>query len=426
MRLIERDLKNKILPWMDRDEIIVIIGSRQVGKTTLVRLLLNDIPEGQKAYFDLEDMNILGIMNQGPHAFVNYLRLLGYPPEKRVVVALDEIQYIDNPSNFLKIIHDHHPNIKLIVSGSSTLEIRQKFKDSLAGRKVVFELDSLNFLEFLRFKGDSIARIKENIGTIQDILENRFNPSSGLVKNELLPYLYEYLVFGGYPKVSQSDDMKLKVSILNEIYSSYVRKDIKDIANIEDILAFNNLLKLLSAQAGNMVNINEISGTLGINVATAKKYLFLLENTFIVSLLNPYFKNKRKEISKMPKVYLLDNGLRNTALSNFQLFGGRGDEGLLFENYVFSELKKRFQVNKELFYWRTIAKAEVDFILNINNRIVPIEAKAHEMKQPALTRSFRSFIDSYKPDAGIVVNQSFSGTMEYGGCKIYFVPAYGI
>lgn len=426
MMIIERDLKDKILPWMDRDEVILIIGSRQVGKTTLVRLLLDDIPEGQKVYFDLEDLNTLGILNQGPAAFVNYLKLLGYSTEKKVVVALDEIQYLENPSNFIKIIHDHYPNIKLIVSGSSTLEIRQKFKDSLAGRKIVFELDSMSFREFLRFKGDSVVRIKEGVGTIHDILEGRFNSSSGLVKNELLPHLYEYLVFGGYPKAAQINDMNLKVSILNEVYSSYVRKDIKDIANIEDIFAFNNLIKLLSAQAGNMVNTNEIAGTLGINAATVKKYLFLLENTFIASLLNPYFKNKRKEISKMPKVYLLDNGLRNASLSSFHLFDGRSDRGVLFENYIFSELKRRYRINEEFFYWRTIAKAEVDFILNVNNRIVPLEVKAVEMKSPALTRSFRSFIDSYKPDAGIVVNLSFSGVMEYGGCKIYFVPAYGI
>lgn len=424
--IIERDIKKKILPWIDRDEIIVIVGSRQTGKTTLIKLLLNKIAERQKIYFDLEDLNILSICNQGPEKFINYLKLSGYSPDKKIIVALDEIQYLKDPSNFLKIIHDHYPSIKLIVTGSSSLDIKQKFKDSLSGRKIVFELDTLSFSEFLRFKGEGVVKIKRNIGCIADILEQKFDSSISLVGKDLSPNLYEYLTFGGYPKPAQADNIELKSGILNEIYSSYVRKDIKDIAKIEDIFAFNNLLKLLSAQTGNMLNINEVSGTLGINVVTVKKYLFLLENTFIISLLTPYFKNKRKEISKMPKVYFLDNGLRNTALSNFQLFEGRVDAGALFENFIFSELKKRFRINEELFYWRTLARAEVDFILNIRNRIVPIEVKAVKIKSPVLSRSFRSFIDSYRPELGVVVNMSLSAVVEYSRCKIYFVPGYGI
>ena len=153
-----------------------------------------------------------------------------------------------------------------------------------------------------------------------------------------------------------------------------------------------------------------------------KKYL----NTFIISLLRPYYSNKRKELSKMPKVYFHDIGLRNTILSDFNAAEGRVDAGVLLENFVFTELKKRYRVNEEFFYWRTLAGAEVDFVLNLSGRIIPVEVKATRMKSPAVTRSFRNFIAAYGPSTGIVVNLSFAGQVEIDGCRITFLPAFGM
>jgi hypothetical protein len=424
--VIPRELKERVVPWLTRDEIILIIGSRQVGKTTLLKLILEEISAKQKAYFDLEDLGMLDICNTGPENFVNYLRISGYDIGKKIVVALDEIQYLKNPSNFLKMIHDHYPSLKLIVSGSSTLDIKKKFTDALTGRKIVFELDTLSFREFLHFRGQGAAGIKKNIGSVADTIDGRFNPSISLAERDLGPYMLEYLVWGGYPKAARVDDAELRSGILNEIYSGYVRRDIKDIARIDDIFAFNNLLKLLSTQAGNLVNINEIAATIGINALTVKKYLFLLENTFIISLLRPYYRNKRKELSKMPKLYFHDIGLRNTILSNFNAVEGRVDAGVLLENFVFTELKKRYRVNEEFFYWRTLAGAEVDFVLNLSGRIIPVEVKATRMKSPTVTRSFRNFIAAYRPSAGIVVNLSFAGQVEIDGCRVTFLPAFGV
>ncbi len=425
--IIERELQKRILPWLKRNEIIVITGSRQVGKTTLLKLILDGIKEKQKTYLDLEDLNILDVCNKGPDSFIKYLEYEGLSVNNKIVTALDEIQYLENPSNFLKIIHDHHPEIKLIVSGSSTLEIKQKFKDSLAGRKAVFELDTMSFLEFLKLRDEKAYHLKKKLGDITSIIRNsKIDSSIMLLQKKMMPYLCEYLTFGGYPKAVQEKNSDIKKAIITEVYSSYVKKDIKDIARVDDIYAFNKLLKLLASQAGNLLNINEVASTIGINILTAKKYLFLLENTFIIALCSPYFRNKRKEISKMPKIYFMDIGMRNAAISNFQWFEGRVDTGALFENFVFLELKKRFGTNEDLFYWRTLAKAEVDFVLNIDNELIPVEAKATELRTLAISRSLRSFIDTYKPAKAVVVNLAFAGEMKHNGCRIFFIPAYAI
>ncbi len=126
MRLIERDIYPHLKSWIARPEIIVITGSRQVGKTTLLKMILDELPEGQKLYLDLKDLRILEISDSGIDAFINYLTLNGYKPPLRFYVGIDDIQYLSNPSNFLKLLNDHHPALKLIVSGSSTMEIKQK------------------------------------------------------------------------------------------------------------------------------------------------------------------------------------------------------------------------------------------------------------------------------------------------------------
>jgi len=317
--LFKRDLLDTIVRFLGGREIIVITGMRQVGKTSLIRLLLEKLDDCQAFFLDLEDFNLLDICDQGPDALVAYLKLLGADFSSRTVVAIDEIQYLKNPTNLLKLLHDHHLELKLIVSGSSSLEIRSKFKDSLAGRKAIFELDTLNFAEFLLFRDQRAASIKQNAGSLGDIIiSGTLNEASGMAKNHLAIHLADYLIWGGFPGVTLHADALTKESMLRDIHTSYIRKDIKDIAAIEDISGYNRLLQLLAGQSGNLVNINELSATVGLSVNTVRKYLFLLEQTFIITLLRPYHSNQRKELTKMPKVYFNDIGLRNVAIGNLR------------------------------------------------------------------------------------------------------------
>jgi len=423
--LNKRLLLDKLIRFMDGPEVIVITGMRQVGKTSLIRLLLDSLPaDSQYFYFDLEEMNILEICNKGPDSFVAYLTLLGANFSRRVVVAIDEIQYLENPSNLLKLLHDHHPNIKLLVSGSSSLEIRSKFSDSLAGRKALFELDTLSFLEFLRFRDGQALQVKENCGSLFSTVAQGLNEYAELATGILTPHVMDYLTWGGFPGVTLHPQAEQKLSLLRDIHSSYIRKDIKDIANIEDIMGYNRLLQLLAGQCGNLVNINELSGTVGLSINTVKKYLFLLEQTYVMSLLRPWHTNQRKELTKMPKVYFNDIGLRNIARG--MMAPSTAVDGAQIENFVFSELKKQFIPNETLFFWRTTGGAEVDFVAIENGTPLPIEVKEGVLKRPSVSRSLRSFINAFSPPVAVVVNGGLSGSMTIDKTLVHFVPLFAL
>ena len=397
---------------------------RQVGKTSLMKLIFESLTGEQTYYFDLENFDHLGLCNKGTAAFINYLTLMGADLSKRVYAAIDEIQYLKNPSNFLKLLFDHQPNIKLIVSGSSSLDIKTKFQDSLAGRKIIFELDPLSFEEFLIFTDEPAAKIKREIGGFINAIEGNLKDGIPLVGHHFAERLQEYLTFGGYPGAALQTDMETKKAILRDIHTSYVRKDIKDIGRIDDVYAFNHLLQILAGQAGNLLNVKEISATVGLSVNTVKRYLFLLENTFVITLLRPYHSNKRKELSKMPKIYFHDVGLWNTVRSSCDVSGQAA--GAAVETFVFSELKKRFIPNEELFFWRTTTGAEVDFVIRHGGQIYPLEVKASELKKPAVSRSLRSFIDANHPEKALVINRTLFHIEHVNGTEVIFLPLFAL
>lgn len=423
--LNKRLLLPTIVRFLDGSEVIVVTGMRQVGKTSIIRLALESLPEGsQSFYLDLEDMNLLSVCNKGVDALIGYLKLLGADFSSRVVVVIDEIQYLENPSNLLKLLHDHHPHIKLMVSGSSSLEIRSKFSDSLAGRKVLFELDTLSFKEFLLFRDPNALRVKDNAGSLADTVSKGPNEYATFASAILAPHLADYLAWGGFPGVTLYGDAERKQALLRDIHTSYIRKDIKDIANIEDIMGYNRLLQLLAGQCGNLVNVNELSATVGLSINTVKKYLFLLEQTYIMTMLRPWHSNQRKELTKMPKVYFNDIGLRNIARGAIQ--PTYLPDGAQIENFVFCELKKHFIPNESLFFWRTAGGAEVDFIVIQDGKPLPIEVKEGALKRPAVSRSLRSFISAFSPAAAVVVNSSLSCSMTIDETIVHFVPLFAL
>ena len=432
LNLLPRKQTKAICKWLYDDIIILLVGSRQVGKTSLMHLLKGilgkeGISKEHIFFFDLEDINLLSICNEGPDNFINFLESKGVKRDNKYFIFLDEIQYLENPSNFLKIIVDHYKNLKLIASGSSSLEIRQKFKDSLAGRKIVFEIFPLDFSEFLIFKGkDDLHRLlSEN--NIFSLLNNNKIPDIGQLKfyfRELTDLYEEYVIYGGYPRITLEKDHSKKEAYLQDIYNSYVRKDIKDIIRIDNVSAFNRLIQILALQIGNLVNLNELSRDLGIARETLERYLFLLENTFIIKLFPPFYTNKRKEIVKMPKIFFDDTGLRNLAINNFAGPETRPDKGQLTENAVFSQLTKNLTYQEELFFWRTQSGNEVDFILGKNHPI-PIEMKYQTIHKPQVPSGIRSFIKDYSTEMAIVLTRnSCLKDIPFNGSKVFFYPCW--
>ncbi|MDP1845381.1 MAG: ATP-binding protein [Candidatus Moranbacteria bacterium] len=378
--LYKREVIREIEKYLFTDDIVVLHGARQVGKTHIL-YFLDELLKKQKkqtAYIDLEDSRYVSILDAGVNSFINLLEEEGlFDREKsakkkeKIFVFIDEIQYLKNPSSFLKLIADHHKNIKLIVSGSSSFEIKDKFSDSLVGRTVNFEIFNLSFSEFLLFKNYHFQR--EKIYTKKKT-------------DELKDFFREYVLFGGYPKIVLAPQTGKKEKYLQQIIDTYIRKDIRDLADIKDIDKFNKLLEVLASQSGNMLNVTELSNTCKIAKSTVERYLFIMENTYVIKLVHPYSKNIRSELFKVPKIYFYDTGLMQILwLKNLQ----KEIIGNVFETSIFSELVKIYDKDAVL-YWRTKDKKEIDFIVRKNSSYIPIEAKLNfNQFNPAAIRYFQ-------------------------------------
>lgn len=377
--LYKRKITDEILKFIDLEEIIVLHGARQVGKTHILLWLENYLKDKKEDvyYMDLEDSRYKKILDLGVDEFIMHLKEEGHfsQTDKKIFVFIDEIQYLKNPSEFLKLIADHHKNIKLIVSGSSSFEIKSKFKDSLVGRTINFEIFNLSFEEYLMFK------------------KYHYEPNAKITKKKLeeLKLLYkEFVLFGGYPKIALINEIDLKEKRLQQIIDTYVKKDIKELANVDNVESFNKLLEVLASQSGQLVNIKELSNTCNLSVPTIEKYLFILEQTYIIKLVKPYSKNIRSELSKMPKVFFYDSGLMQLLwLKSLQ----KEIIGNVFETSIFSELVKKYGRDK-IYYWRTKDKKEIDFIIMDKNKIIPVEVKINFNK--VSLSAIRYFLENYK------------------------------
>ncbi len=380
MEMKERKILKNIKSFLDMDEILVIQGARQVGKTTLMKMLIEDlkkkgVSESQIMYLDLEDINLLSLCNQGVNETISYVKSRTSGKGK-CFIFIDEIQYLDNPSGFLKLFYEHYRNdYKLIVSGSSSFEIRKKFKDSLVGRIIVFELYGLDFEEYLHFKGKTY---------------NLKNLKSSLAQKELIGLFKEYLIYGGYPRVALIDNITQKETYLKQVINTYLKKDIRDIGDIRNVQKFNDLLLILSDQSGSLVNIDELANTIGIARETVYDYLFIMENTYIIKKIPPYHKNIRTELTKMPKIYFEDTGVLN-----FLRYGAFIEkiDGILFENGIFSIIRKNIP-GESIKFWRTTERQEIDFIIDVPSKpIMGFEVKLRYNRQPI--RNIVSFKKKY-------------------------------
>ena len=277
------------------------------------------------------------------------------------------------------------------------MELKAKLQDSLVGRKVAFKIAPLCFEEFLQFKKAGIL----------DYYDHENIPAT--VQNEFKKYLDEYLIFGGMPKVALTPDYEDKKILLKNYVNDYINKDIRYIGKIDNLLKFNQLVKVLANQIGNLLNVNELSNTLGMTRLEIEKYINLLEYTFVLHKVTPYCKNIRSQITKMPKIYLFDLGIRNQILNNFVKPINRSDSGSLFENFIYLELKQG--VNEEdIYFYRTIHKAEIDFIFEKNGVVYPIEVKYKRLEKPTAIKVLGGFCKLSKINCprGYLVNLSLN------------------
>ncbi len=373
---ITRKIEPKLINHLKNKEYTIITGARQTGKTTILKSLYERIKKKENiaVFISLEDIDVLNSINKHPEEIFSIIPRPNGNTNKNnnsgnpYYLFIDEIQYANNPTNFLKYLYDTYGDkLKIIATGSSAFYMDKKFKDSLAGRKRIFELTTLSFDEWLLFQ-----KKNELIRELELIRENKEYVSTK--QRELTELFNIFIIYGGYPRIALEPDFQEKRILLKELKNSFLRKDI-DESGINQVEKFYILFSLLASQTGNLVNRNELAGTVGVDNKTIDKYLFVLQNSFHITLLKPFFSNLRKELTKMPKVFFNDTGMRNIILNRFYNFNNRDDNGALFENYIFNRLRE-ISDKENIRYWRTSDNKEIDFVVNESFN----KGKAYEVK----------------------------------------------
>ncbi len=412
---IKRKLETKILKYLNDREILAILGPRQSGKTTLIKKIHHGLEDS--IYLTFEDIEVLALFEEDIKGFIERYKNYKY-------IFIDEFQYSKSGGKNLKFIYDTYSNLKIIISGSSAMDLSIKAIKYLVGRVFVFELYQIDFDEFLSFKNEDLYVIYKNI-------KNKFNLQKGIfekfelhlsVQKEFLNLFEEFVIYGCYPRVIIEKDKEKKRTIIQNIYNTYFLRDVKDFLGIMDDFKLNKLIKLLALNIGNLIEYKHIGDESSYDFITLKRYLNFLEKTFIACFVKPYFVNKKKELIKNPKVYFFDLGLRNYIINDFNILENRVDKGFILENFIFNEfIKNNIKVN----FWRTVSKIEVDFITESNNTILPIESKFH-LSKPQVPDSLKSFIQEYNPKNAIVFNQSIIDKIKLNETEVCFVPHFVI
>ncbi len=350
-------------------KVLLILGARRVGKTTLLKSFLSQTNLKYKFVQgeDIFETEVLTSRNlQNLNSFVN-----GYD-----VLVIDEAQYINEIGLNLKMIVDANPDIYVIATGSSGFELQNRMGAPLVGR-----------LRKLLLYGFSMAE-----------LQQKFN------EFELKQNLENFMIFGMYPEIILSENKAEKVEHLTDLINSYLFKDIFVFEKIRKSSFLLNLTRLLAFQIGNLVSVNELAGKLSVNQRTVERYIDLLEKNFIIFRLYPLSKNPRKEINRKFKVYFYDTGIRNAVINLFMPLEARTDTGQLWENFIISELIKKQFYEKQIvfnFYWRNYNNAEIDFIEEREGNYYAFEIKYSKRN----ARISKDFIENYKPTQIYTINK---------------------
>ncbi|MFZ1791287.1 MAG: ATP-binding protein [Saprospiraceae bacterium] len=331
---------------------IILLGPRQVGKTTLIRTLIGD---EDVLFLDGDDVTVRNTLSQ-----INTQELKNLIGKNKIVF-IDETQRIENIGLTAKIIVDQIKDVQLILSGSSSFQINEEIQEPLTGRKWSFELYPITFKEW-----------ESSVGVLQ--------AKQGL---------NDRLIYGFYPDILNNPEDQTE--LIDELMDSYLFKDVLLYGKIKKSDSIFKLVQALAYQVGNEVNYNELSNLIGIDAKTVASYIDILEKAFVVFRLNSYSTNQRNEIKKGIKIYFFDNGVRNAIIKNFNDVDNRNDVGALWENFLISERWKQLQYSKSKatpYFWRTTQQQEIDYVEVSADEIKAFEFKWSNTKKGKISDTF--------------------------------------
>ncbi|MBI2644904.1 ATP-binding protein [Candidatus Uhrbacteria bacterium] len=321
--------------------VLVITGMRRTGKTTLLKRMLSEVRSENKAYFDLENVSDRDFFDRKNYDAILFdLEQRGLDTKKKLYLAIDEIQFLPNITSVIKYLYDHY-TIKFFVTGSSSYYLKNLFTQSLAGRKIVFELFPLDFGEFLTFK--NIAH-KEN-----RIFSHIFSRAE---YDRLHPYYEEFIEFGGFPEVMLTKNRDIKKELLRDIISSYINIDIQSLSDFRKGADVYNLVKILASRTATRLDYSKLAKLSGLARPTVESYIDFFEKTYLITRIPVFTRNTDREIVKARKIFFCDNGLMNILAEN--------SSGVKFENALFNQLRQRGDIR----YYALKNGSEIDFIFN--------------------------------------------------------------
>mgnify|MGYP000883091556 FL=1 len=366
---------------LHNDRALLIVGPRQSGKSTLAwRLLQSCSPN--ILYLNLEDP----LLRSALGGAIDLVALLRESYQFIKAVFLDEAQHLADAGLFVKGLVDAKPGIPVLVTGSSSFHLMSKTRESLAGRA-----DRLRLLPF---------SLKELL-----LHEKPANPIAS--KNHSKNIFARQMIYGSYPAVYLANDDQDRARLLSDLAEALILRDASDLFRIRRVDVFRKLLTLLARQTGSLVNFSELASICRVDAGTIHAYVEILEESHIVKVIRPFAGGKRRELTTSPKVYFVDNGIRNQLLNSFSTdISLRTDKGALMENWVFSELYKRLPLMASIHFWRSKAGGEVDFVVEQAGKLMALEVKAANLDRPRLSRSAHSFIEAYQPERFVVLNLS--------------------
>ena len=380
---IKRSYFDELWEERERAEVSILLGARQVGKSTLMRQMERRAKrEGLKtAFYDLEQPSDLNKLSGKPQNVIDTLT------EGADCVFIDEFHYLKNASKIFKAIYDSKRHVKIYASGSSSLEIHKHLKESLAGRFRKHMIFPLTVDEWGKVKGFQAG---------------------------------DYLIWGGLPGLIHEPGESDRLQLLENILSAYITKDIKGLIKEENIRSFNSLLYCLAQSQGSVVVASNLARETGLSESTVARHLEIMSQTYVLHGVQSYSTNLANELKKSRKYYLYDIGIRNMILKDVRNAADREDRGVLFESAVFYHLLSRLQPNMELRFWRTKKGDEVDFVL-IKNRVpTPVEVKS-KLKKTVVPKGMAQFMKRYpKVTEGIVYNDTVHENIVWENRKIYF------
>lgn len=351
MRNISRDLKLILDSKIGKGKVLLLIGPRQVGKTTLFKQMIKSLaPEKKVQFWNCDESDVRQFLSDG-----NLAKLKSFIGNSDFII-IDEAQRVKDIGLTIKLIHDNFTNVQLAVTGSSSLDLSNTINEPLTGRKFEYNLFPFSTNELV-LNSTMLEEAKQ--------LQNR-------------------LIYGFYPDVINNPGEEKE--ILTNIVNSYLYKDIFEFKEIRKSFVIEKLVQALALQVGSEVSFNELGNLLGIDTMTVQRYVDLLEKAYVIFHLRSYSKNVRNELKKSIKIYFYDNGVRNAVISNFSPPDLRSDIGNLWENFLISERIKNnayHNINAKYYFWRTTQKQEIDFIEETDGRFFAYEFKYNPKKTHA-------------------------------------------